>query len=282
MSAKNRPMPAFHGRTAIVTGGAAGIGRALCERLAEHGTRVVVADINGHGAEEVAALIRQRGAQAEAVQADVSDAAQVDTLIQGVAAEHGRLDFMFNNAAIAAVGELRDGNIEDFRRIVDVNLFGVVHGTMAAYRVMVRQGFGHIVNVSSMTGLMPTPIICAYSATKWAIVGFSTAVRVEAASLGVKVSVACPSLVQTDIGDRNIYWNVRKEDYLRWLPWKRWMLTPVQAADAILRGTVRNKEIIVFPLSAAIGWRVYRICPAVFRLLFRRTLAGFRALRVKP
>ena len=276
------PMRAFKNRTAIVTGGAAGIGRALCERLAEFGGRVVVADINGHGAEQVAALIRQRGAQAQAVKVDVSDATQIEALVRDVAARHGCLDFMFNNAAVAAVGELRDGNIEDFRHVVDVNLFGVVHGTMAAYRVMLRQGFGNIVNVSSMTGLMPTPILSAYSTTKWAIVGFSTSVRIEAAGLGIKLSVACPSLVQTDISERNAYWNVRKEDYLRWLPWKRMMLTPAEAGDAILRGTARNKEIIVFPFSAAIGWRVYRICPSVFGPLFRRTLEGFRALRLKP
>jgi NAD(P)-dependent dehydrogenase (short-subunit alcohol dehydrogenase family) len=272
----------FKNRTAIVTGGAAGIGRALCERLADAGARVVVADINGHGAEHVAALIRQRGAQAESAQADVSDATQIETLVGDIAAKHGRLDFMFNNAAVAAVGELRDGNIEDFRRIVELNLFWVVHGTMAAYRVMLRQGFGNIVNVSSMTGLMPTPILTAYSATKWAIVGFTTAVRIEAAGLGVKVSVACPSLVRTDIAERNTYWNVRKEDYIRWLPWKRLMLTPAQAADAILRGTARNKQMIVFPLSASLGWRIYRICPSIFGPLFRRTLEGFRALRVKP
>lgn len=107
---------AFKDHTAIVTGGAAGIGRALCEQLAEFGARVVAADINGPGAEEVAALIRQGGAQAEAVKADVSNAMQIEALVSDVASTHGRLDFMFNNATVAGVGELRDGNIEDFRR----------------------------------------------------------------------------------------------------------------------------------------------------------------------
>jgi len=271
----------FHNRIAIVTGGASGIGRALSERLAAAGAFVVLADIEGHAAEQAAASIRQRGERAEAAQVDVSDAAQVEKLVGDTVAKHGRLDFIFNNAGIAAVGELRDGNLADFRRVVEVNLFGVVHGTMAAYRVMLGQGFGNIVNISSMTGLMPTPIISAYSTTKWAIVGFSQALRIEAAELGVRVHVACPGMVRTQIAERNIYWNVRKEDYLAWLPWQRWMLTPAQAANAILRGTLRNKDIIIFPFSASVAWRVYRLCPGLFTPLLRRTLKGFRALRLK-
>ena len=275
-------MDALHNRIAIVTGGASGIGRALAEQLAAAGACVVIADIEGPAAEQAAASIRERGQRAEAAQVDVSDAAQVEKLVGSIAEKHGRLDFMFNNAGIAAVGELRDGNLEDFRRVVEVNLFGVVHGTMAAYRVMLGQGFGHVVNISSVTGLMPTPIISAYSTTKWAIVGFSQALRVEAAELGVNVHVACPGLVRTQIGDRNVYWNVRKEEYLAWLPWQRWMLTPAQAANAILRGTLRNKDIIVFPFSASVAWRIYRLCPGLFAPLLRRTLKGFRALRLNP
>src|SRR5882724_4180599 len=221
-------------RVALVTGGASGIGRALCEQLALDGAFAVVADINIVAAKEVAKSIRQSGGRAEAVTLDVSHETDVNQVVSNVVAAHGRLDFMFNNAAIAIVGEFRDGNIADFRRVVDVNLFGVIHGTMAAYRVMLRQGSGHIVNISSMTGLMPTPILTAYSTTKWAIVGFSTALRAEAAGLGVKVSVVCPGLVRTNMGENNVYWNVRKEDHLAQLPW-RWMIEPVKAAKCILR-----------------------------------------------
>jgi len=152
----------FANRTAIVTGGASGIGRALCDQLAAAEANVFVADIDIARAREMAAAIQTRGGRAEAVQADVSQAADIERLVTAVVTSHGRLDYMFNNAAIGIVGELRDGNVEDFRRVVDVNLFGVVQGTMAAYRVMLRQGFGHIVNVSSVTGLMPTPILTAY------------------------------------------------------------------------------------------------------------------------
>ena len=275
-------MDALHNRIAIVTGGASGIGRALSEQLTAAGACVVIADIEGQAAEQAAASIRQRRERAEAAEVDVSDAAQVERLVSDTCRKHGRLDFLFNNAAVAAVGELRDGNLKDFRRIVEVNLFGVVHGTLAAYRVMLGQGSGHIVNISSVTGLMPTPILSAYSTTKWAIVGFSRALRVEAAELGVRVHVACPGLVRTQIADRNVYWNVRKADYLAWLPWQRWMLTPAQAAKAILRGTLRNQEIIVFPFSASLAWRIYRLCPGLMTPLLRRTLKSFRALRLKP
>ena len=253
-------MRKLENRVAIVTGGASGIGRALCEQLAADGAFAVVADINVDGAEGVAAAIRQSGGRAAAVAVDVSREEEVEKVVSDVVVTHKRLDYMFNNAAVAIVGELRDGNVPDFRRVVDVNLFGVVHGTMSAYRVMLRQGFGHIVNISSMTGLMPTPILTAYSTTKWAIVGFSTAVRVEAAGLGVKVSVACPGLVRTDIGERNVYWNVRKEDHLAQLP-MRWAVEPGQVANGILRGVARNQEIIVFPFSVRVAWWVYRACP---------------------
>jgi len=275
------PTRELENRVALVTGGASGIGRALCERLAAVGAVIVVADVNAPGAEEVAADIRQRAGHATAVLLDVSHEAEFQKVVSDVVAGHGRLDYLFNNAAAAIVGEFRDGNVTDFRRVVDVNLFGVVHGTMAAYRVMLRQGFGHIVNISSVTGLMPTPVLTAYSTTKWAIVGFSTALRVEAAGLGVKVSVACPGLVRTDMGEHNIYWNVRKEDHLEQLPW-RWMIEPEQAAKAILRGVARNQEVIVFPFSARVGWWMYRACPSVFAPLMRRMLQRFRALRLNP
>ena len=273
-------MPKLKDRVALVTGAASGIGRALCEQLAVDGAFVVVTDINADGAEQVAAAIRQRGGRAEAVALDVSREADFERVVADCVAAHGRLDYLFNNAAVAIVGEFRDGNVPDFRRVVDVNLFGVVHGTLAAYRVMLRQGFGHIVNLSSLVGLMPTPILTAYSTTKWAIIGFSTAVRAEAAGLGVKVSVACPGLVRTDMGEHNVYWNVRKEDHLAQLP-LRWAEEPAAVAKGILRGVARNQAIILFPFSMRVTWWIYRACPWMFTLFMGGMVKRFRTLRIK-
>ena len=269
----------FSGKVAFVTGGASGIGCALCKELARRGARVVIADIDKKGAHQVAWDLLQPGHPAEAVELDVADAQGVEQALLNAAAKCGRLDYVFNNAAIAAVGEVRDMAPLDWRRLLEVNLLGVIYGSMAAYGIMIRQGFGHIVNVSSMTGLIPSPILAAYSTTKWGVVGFSTALRGEAASLGVKVSVACPGLVRTNIPDRMAYWRVRKEEYLARLPW-RWMMEPSQAANSILRGVASNKAIIICPTHARLLWWCYRCCPALLSPLSRRVVQQFRKLRL--
>jgi len=144
---------------------------------------------------------------------------------------------------------------------------------------MLHQGSGHIVNISSMTGLMATPILTHYSTTKWGIVGFSTSLRLEAASLGVKVSVACPSLIRTNIPDRTKYLNIDKQAYLVLLPWSL-MSEPVAVAKAILRGVRRNQSIIIYPFYARLGWWCCRLWPGIFAPLFRKTLKDFRKLRL--
>ena len=262
-----------------MTGGASGLGRALCEQLAQRGAVVVIADINKQGASEVAHTVKQRGLQAEAVELDVANADALNHVVEQTVSKYRRLDFMFNNAAIAVVGELRDTAPEDWRRIVEVNLLGVIYGSMAAYQTMIQQGSGHIVNVSSMTGLMPTPILTHYNTTKWGIVGFSTSLRLEAASLGVKVSIACPSLIRTNIPDRTKYLNIDKQAYLALLPW-RLMSEPVAVAKAILRGARRNQSIIIYPFYARLGWWCYRLWPGIFAPLFRKTLKDFRKSRL--
>jgi NAD(P)-dependent dehydrogenase (short-subunit alcohol dehydrogenase family) len=269
----------FSDKIAFVTGGASGIGRALCEELGRRGAVVIVADIDKKGAQQVASDLGRL--RAEAAELDVADAPAVERAVLGAVSTYGRLDYMFNNAAIAAVGEVRDMAPEHWRRLVDVNLLGVVWGSMAAYAVMIRQGSGHIVNVASVTGLIPSPMLTSYSTAKWGVVGFSTGLRAEAAALGVKVSVACPSLVRTNIPDHTAYFKIRKEDYLARLPWN-WMMEPDQAANSILRGVVRNETIIVCPAHGHLVWWCYRLCPGLLGPLLQRMVREFRKLRLSP
>ena len=253
-------MNVFDGRVAIITGGASGIGRALAEELVAHGCRVVLADINGAQAEQVAAGLRARGAAAESAPVDVRDAEAVRALVEKVGRE-GRLDYLFNNAGVATFGEARDMALADWNRIIDVNLRGVVNGVVAAYPLMIRQGGGHIVNTASAAGLAPTPSATAYAMTKHAVVGLSTSLRGEAARFGVRVSAVCPGFIDTPLKDSLQLLNCDRETALRAFPLK---LHPAdECARVVLRGVARNRPIIVVTSFARLAWLVYRLSPSL-------------------
>ena len=228
---------AFNAQVAIVTGGASGIGRALCEELARRGAIVVVADINYAGAQSVAAAI---GGKARAAALDVTNAQDVERLVEDTIRAEGRLDYMFNNAGIGVGGEVRDLSLDDWRTAIDINLWGVIYGTTAAYAAMMRQGSGHIVNTASAAGLVGEPGLIPYSVTKSAVVALSTALRAEAHTFGVRVSVVCPGFVDTAIFENAIGVKIDKDEFLAKLPVR--LVSAPDAAHAILRG-VRAQRI---------------------------------------
>jgi len=257
----------FEGAVAIVTGGASGIGRALGEALARRGALVVLADLQAELAQDVAARIRQAGGQATAERLDVTDFAATNRLVQDTFRSQGRLDYIFNNAGIGIGGEVRLYELEDWNRVLDVNLRGVIHGVQAAYPIMLRQGFGHIVNTASMAGLMPTPLAVGYGATKHAVVGLSTSLRVEAAPAGVRVSVLCPGVIRTPAlidGGKfgKLLQPVPQETQRDW--WERQgPMDPNRFAEKALRAVARNRAIIIIPWWWRIVWWVNRLSPSL-------------------
>jgi len=271
----------FDGKVAIVTGGASGIGRALCEALGQRGALVIAADLNREGVEEVALTIGQAGGKAHAVRVDVTQPGEVRSLVEEVAHRHGRLDYMFNNAGIAFAGEFRDTTPEHWQAALDVDFWSVVHATMSAYPIMVRQGSGHIVNTSSIGGLIPVPIGTPYAAAKHAVVGFSTSLRTEAARLGVRVSVVCPGHVETSISDRAIYASrFRSEKALAEIMTRGGRSSAPDCAKVILRGVARNRAIIPVTSAARLIWWAYRLSPGAVIALFERMARQLGDLRV--
>jgi len=233
----------WNDKVAIITGGTSGIGRALAEELARRGSVVVLTGRNRDRGGAVAEAIQQAGGRATFARADVTDAKAVQEAVDDVVQGHGRLDYMFNNAGVGIMGEVRDMTLEDWDRIIDVNLRGVVHGVAAAYPVMVRQGSGHIVNTASLGGLVPLPMSAAYATTKYAVVGLSTSLREEAALLGVNVSVACPAVVQTHMFDAATWLKVDRARIMAAMPDKG--ISPEACARSIMRGVEKNHAIIL-------------------------------------
>jgi NAD(P)-dependent dehydrogenase (short-subunit alcohol dehydrogenase family) len=267
----------FTGKIAIVTGAASGIGRAVAMRLGALGATVCVADINEPGAKETASLITAAGGSACAAKIDVTKSSDVNKLVDGVAKRHGRLDYMFNNAGIAIVGETRDMTDDHWKKIIDINLMGVLYGTLAAYRLMVRQGFGHIVNTASLAGLIPVPLESSYSLTKYGVVGLSTSLRGEGAALGVKVSTICPGFVRTPIIDNYTAVGFDSADMRSQQPRK--MTDVADAARIILAGVAKNKAIIPVGSDCHIAWRLYKVWPSLVEFFGRQGMKEIRKIR---
>jgi len=269
----------FCGGVAIITGGASGIGRAFAEALAARGCEVVLADLQIDLAEEVAAAINASGGQATAVEVDVVRHEDVVNVVQKTVERCGRLDYLFNNAGIVIFGEASEYEMRDWDRSIDVNLRGVIHGVDAAYRVMLKQGFGHIINTASIAGLMPWPMEIGYSTTKHAVVGLTTTLRAEAAHTGVRVSALCPGLVRTPILDGGKYGRWIR-DYPKDKVAKLMESTRPFPVDKFvqlaLKQIARNKAIIIIPLMYRVLWRMYRMSPLLGIAFARMLFHGMR------
>jgi NAD(P)-dependent dehydrogenase (short-subunit alcohol dehydrogenase family) len=275
-------MKQFENAVAIVTGGAMGLGEALCEEMGRCGATVVVADIDGDAARQVAGRLAESGVPAVAVRVDVADEAEVASLIERTVAEYGRVDYMINNAGIAIGGDSRDLSMQQWRRVIDVDLLGVLYGTVHAYQVMARQGHGHIVNVSSLSGLIPQPGNVPYCTSKHGIVGLSLSLRAEGTDLGVKVSAACPGDMKTKIYDNMVLANMPREQVATLSRRTHYLMPQMSAqsaARAILRGVDRNRPLIVFPTAVQVIWHLYRWLPGLFSPINVHRMRLFRGLR---
>jgi NAD(P)-dependent dehydrogenase (short-subunit alcohol dehydrogenase family) len=191
-------LPDLDGKVAVVTGGASGIGKGIAARLVAEGARVVIADIQRDAMEATAAEIGATG-----VQTDVSDPASVDALARAVLGRHGAVHVVCNNAGIGPLAPVADLTLDDWRWMLGVNLWGVIHGITTFLPVLKqnREG-GHIVNTASMAGLVAGPRLGAYAAAKYGVVGLTEVLAAELAADNsrVGVSVLCPGTVHTNIG----------------------------------------------------------------------------------
>jgi dihydroanticapsin dehydrogenase len=184
------------GKTAIVTGGAEGIGEAIALLLAEEGAAVLVADVNAAGGEATAHAIREAGGRAVFVQTDVSDEAQVRRMRDACVAEFGTIDVLVNNAAVFVLKGV-DAEVEDWRRSLGINVVGNALCTRYVSEVMKERGKGAIVNLSSISAFVAQPGFVTYSATKAAILQMTRNQALDLAPFGIRVNCVCPATILT-------------------------------------------------------------------------------------
>ena len=188
------------GRNALVTGGSRGIGRAVCLELARRGANVAVNYAgNARAAEETAAACRELGVQAFAVQADVSDSAAAGAMVKAVIERFGRLDILVNNAGITRDKLALQMKNEDLDAVLDTNLKGAFYCMRAAYRPMMKQRYGRIVNLSSVVGLRGNPGQANYAASKAGLIGRSKSIAKELANRNITVNLVAPGFIDTDM-----------------------------------------------------------------------------------
>jgi NAD(P)-dependent dehydrogenase (short-subunit alcohol dehydrogenase family) len=194
-------MKSFAGKVAAITGAASGMGRELALELARRGCEVAVCDVNGQGLEETVAAARQTGVRVTSAHVDVSQRDAVFAWADQVVKDHGRANLIFNNAGVALSAALDTVSQADFEWIMGINFWGVVHGTQAFLPYLKAAGDGHIVNTSSLFGLIGVPGVGTYCASKFAVRGFTESLRIELDMLNVGVSATCvhPGGIRTNI-----------------------------------------------------------------------------------
>jgi NAD(P)-dependent dehydrogenase (short-subunit alcohol dehydrogenase family) len=237
-------------RIAVVTGGASGIGRALCVALARGGARVVVADLDEAGMARTAEDVRTAGSRAVAVRADVSRLGDVLALADRAFGEWGAVHVLCNNAGVAVHGGLESAAHEDWEWVLGVNLWGVVHAIEAFVPRMIaqRQG-GHIVNTASMAGLIASQGLGVYNTSKYAVVGLSETLQKDLRPYGIGVSVLCPMGVATAIheSERNRPLHLRGAGAPRGapVPLIGRTLTPEHVAERVLRAIHDDRLYVI-------------------------------------
>lgn len=224
------------GKTALISGGARGIGRAASLLFAKEGARVAVADLNAEGAKETVDLINKSGGQAISIKVEITKASDVNAMVARTVDAFGRLDCAFNNAGIAgyqvdAAGKLTaDWSEEAFDRMIAVNLKGVWLAMRAELEVMQKQGSGAIVNTASIAGLVGLPTSSAYVAAKHGVVGLTKTAAIEYAQKKIRVNSVCPGYIETDMTKEVM--TRRGEEILRTTAARR-MGTPHEIAEMV-------------------------------------------------
>src|SRR3954454_24162784 len=261
--------PGFAGKVVVVTGAGSGIGRASALLFARLGAKVHVADVNGESADAVA---REFGEHAKAHTVDVTDPEAVEALASRVFDEDGRVDVLHSNAGIGHAADIEETTVEDWQRVIGVNLLGMGYGIQAFVpRMLNQQGPAAIVNTASMAGLIAAPTMAPYSASKFGVVGMTEALDAELRPKGISLSAICPGIIDTNITRTAIMRGQPAERREKAIDFYRKRgSSPDAVAEAVVDAVRKRKLIQTVPtMQVTPLWLLKRVAPRASQLLAR-------------
>lgn len=265
----------FTGRLALITGAGSGIGRATALAFAERGARVLVCDIDLESAQRTAELASLLGPAAHAYRVDVSDGPAMDAFAAQVVAEHDVPDILVNNAGVGHHGTFLATTEKEWQRVLDVNLWGVIHGCRAFGTLMAERGEGgHIVNLASAAAYLPSKVLAAYATSKAAVAMLSDCLRAELAESGVGVSVICPGIVNTNITRTTTFSGLSaaeqeaRRGHVSGL-YARRNYPPEKVADQIVHAVLRKRAMVPVTVEAKAARLLGRVSPGLLRAAAR-------------
>ncbi|MBZ5737606.1 SDR family NAD(P)-dependent oxidoreductase [Nocardioides mangrovi] len=274
-------MKSFEDKVAVVTGAGSGIGRALAVDLARRGALLAISDVNDDGLAETVDLVKAAGArEVRSDHLDVADRAAFTAYAEAVVGQFGRVNLVVNNAGVSLTGDLVDLAYEDMDWIVGINFWGVTHGTKEFLPHLIASGDGHLVNISSLFGLVSMPGQSMYNAAKYAVRGLSEAVREEMLVAGhpVGVTVVHPGGIKTGIARNGRYSEVEDgAQTARFFDEKLARMTPEKAASVILAGVEKDKARVLVGLDAHIVHQLGKIAGSRYQ-----DIVANRAKRLMP
>jgi NAD(P)-dependent dehydrogenase (short-subunit alcohol dehydrogenase family) len=257
------------GKTAVVTGAGSGIGASTARLLARHGAKVHVADINGDAA---AAVAREIGGGAVDHAIDVTLPEEVEALAKAVFDDGGRVDILHNNAGIGHGGDIEQTTVEDWQRVIGVNLLGVAYGVQAFVPRMLEQGHpATIVNTASMAGLFPIAKMAPYCASKFGVVGMSESLDAELRPRGIRVIALCPGIIRTPIVRDGIMRGQLGADQRKIIAfYDKHGVSPDTVAADVLKAIARPRGVVVSPPSQVLApYLLHRLSPRLAQPLAR-------------
>ena len=252
----------FPQKRAFITGAASGLGLAIGERLAPQGWKLFIADINAQRLAQAEQKLQALGAQTQSMVMDVTEYSAQEDAARTLQETWGGVDLVFNNAGIATAGAIDDLTREDGEKTIDIDLWSVIYGCRIFTPMLKRQGGGHIINTASSAGTLAGPEMAAYNVAKAGVVSLSETLKTELSKDNIGVSVVCPTVFVTSLGDTMTGRTQMEDNLMRQLQASK--VTAQDIVDDVMKAIAKDRLYVITQTDARWGWRLKRFFPELY------------------